>query len=139
MRTVSCATALLSIILVGAGCKSGPSLVGKWTGAAGRAGNIDYDFKEDKTFAMTVLGATVKGDYKLDGETLTITAKDLDIPGLDPKMAAQLKNNPQSGINKPQTLKLKFVSNDEVSLTGSNPAMPSSSGSTTLKRVKEGS
>ncbi len=137
MRTLLCATALLSIALVGAGCKKGNSLEGKWTAQAG-AVPIDFEFKADNTFT---LGAKVMqytltqtGDYKLDGGKLTMTPKDINVVGLPAAALAQIKAQSKLGTSK--TVDIKFVSDDEASLSGAPTPGGGDNQSVTLKRVK---
>ncbi|GEM_PF-4297579 len=146
MRKTLCATALVTVALLGAGCKKGPDIVGKWN--APSAANVEFDFKADKTFTMGLKLGTIsintKGDYALEGDTLTLTVKDIDAPGAPPQAVAAAKQNPNFG--KPQTLKIKFASDDEISLTppsgtkgAASPTAIAGGGAMTLKRVKEGS
>ena len=138
MRKTLCALALVSLALFGAGCNKGPSLVGKWSAPAG-AGTVDFEFKGDDTFTMGTkmgqMGMTAKGAYKLTGDKLSLTIKDLDMPGLPPAVLAQAKSSPE--FSKPQEVAVKFVSDDELSMSGVPGAGGKGAGQAiTLKRAK---
>ncbi len=139
MRNTLSALALLSVVLLGAGCKKGPSLVGKWNAQEG-AGNVDMEFKPDNTYTMATkagqFGMTAKGDYKLAEGKLSLTTKDFDAPTLPPALVQKAKASPDFG--KPKDLNIKFVSDDEISLSGLQAAgAPGQAHDLTLKRVKE--
>lgn len=138
MRTLLCATALVSLALLGAGCKKGPSLEGKWNGTVGQA-TVDAEFNADKSFSFAMkagaLNITQKGEYKLDADKLTLTSKDIVMPGLSPALLEQAKKSPE--FSKPKVVDIKFASDDEFSL--SNFPGTSGAGATqgiTFKRVK---
>lgn len=139
MRTLFCAAALLPIALLGAGCKSGPSLVGKWTGTMkGQTGTFDFTTDNKMSFGIKQGPAdvTITGDYKVEGDTVTITMKDIDLKGLPPATADMVKKmakQQMSGVlNKPEKNKIAFTSDDQVTLSGSKGE------AITLSRVKEG-
>lgn len=148
-----CATALVGVALVGAGCKKSSPIVGKWN-ATQQGGTLDFEFKPDDTFTIAIkagiINMTAKGDYKLNGDTLTLTMKDLDMPGLSPDMIAKAKSMPGSNFGKPQDLKVQFPSADELTLSGGSGAMGAlasdasknqgaKGGAVSLKRVKDAS
>ena len=132
MRTLPLAALLL---LACAGCKRGPSVVGKW-GATASGGTLEVEFKEDGNFAWstTIRGKTiaVRGDYKLDGDTLSLTRKEIDAPGMRPEDVARAKATP--AFSEPLRVKVVAVSADEISLAGLPKAV--SPGAVTLKRLK---
>ncbi len=141
MRNTLCATALLTIALLGAGCKKASPLVGKWTGpvsANAAGGTATYEFKPEGGFSLATQQGpatiTMTGDYKLDGENVTITMKDVQATGLPEQAKAFLPMIKKSATAKPLKAKLKVVSNDEVSLEG----IEGGKGAATLTRVKEG-
>jgi hypothetical protein len=137
MRTLLCATALLSIAFVSAGCKKGNSLEGKWNAQAGTI-PIDFEFKADNTFTLgaKVMQYTLSqtGDYKLDGEKLTMTPKDINVSGLPAAALTTIKSQAKLGTAK--TVDIKFVSEDEVTLSGAPTPGGSDNQAVTLKRVK---
>lgn len=141
MRNTLCATALVALALLGAGCKKASPIVGKWN-ATESAGTVEMEFKPDNTFTLSSkaaqFGVTAKGDYKLDGEKLSLTTKDIDAPGLPPALLAKAKQSPD--FSKPKDVTVKFTGDDEVSMSGlqANGA-PGQEHALTLKRVKEGS
>ena len=132
MRTLPLAALLL---LACAGCKRGPSVVGKWE-ANTSGGTLAVEFKEDGGFAWstTIRGKTiaVTGDYKLDGDSLVLTRKEIDAPGMRPEDVTRAKATPTFG--EPLTMKVVAVSADEISLAGLPKSM--SKGAVTLKRAK---
>ena len=142
-----CATALVSIALLGAGCKKGDPIVGKWTGAmAGKAlppgVSATYEFKPDKAMAVVAqqgpITMTMTGVYALEGENLTITFKDVQTTGV-PQEQAGLVDSLLAPIKKqltakPIQAKMKVVSDDEISLSAEGGKE-----STTLTRIKENS
>ncbi len=137
MRTLLCATALLSIALIGVGCKKGNSLEGKWNAQAGTI-PIDFEFKPDNTFTLAAkvgqYTMSQTGDYKLEAEKLTMTPKDINVSGLPAAAMTQIKS--QAKLGTPKTVDIKFVSDDEISLSGSPTPGGSDNQSVTLKRVK---
>ena len=146
MRNMLCAAALLSIALVGAGCKKASPIVGKWTGGLGTQTGT-FEFKPDNTMSISAknmgMEMVFSGDYKLEGENLSITMKDVDIKGGDPKTTDMIKKLMKGQTGKEEKSTVKFVSDDEMSMTSSNAGGLTKSATTppaiTLKRVKEGS
>ena len=134
MRTLLCAAALFSIALLGAGCKKASPLVGKWDasiqGPMGPA-NVGFEFTDANAFTMTLGPVNVKGDYKIEGEKLTLTVKDFEGQGVTAANKEAAKK--AGGMDKPMDMTVKFVSDDEISLSG-GAGMPG--GGTTFKRVK---
>lgn len=137
MRNLLCAATLIVLALVG--CKKASPLVGKWNTQVG-AGSLDFEFKPEGTFTIGTkfgqMAMTEKGEYKLDGESLTLTPKDVEAPGLPAAVLAKAKQDPSFG--KAQEIKVKFTSDDEISLSGLPKAGGVAGQSVTLKRVKEG-
>lgn len=138
MRKTFGALAVASFVLIGAGCHRGPSLVGKWDADQGMS-NVEFEFKPDNTYAMTSkvgqMTITAGGDYKLDGDKLTVTTKSFDAPGLPPALLAQAKKSPDFG--KPRDMTLKFASDDQIDLSGIQMgAVAAGPQSVSLKRVK---
>ena len=132
MRTLPLAALLL---LACAGCKRGPSVVGKWEASA-NGGTLEVEFKEDGTFSWStaIRGKTiaVRGDYKLDGDALALIRKEIDAPGMRPEDIARAKATPAFG--EPLNVKVVTVSPDAISLTGLPKAV--SAGAVTLKRAQ---
>lgn len=108
----------LLVALVAAGCKHGPSLVGKWTasGPSG-AGGVTLTFTQDGKFNQVGGGngmaATTDGTYteSPDSVTFTVTSIKVDNPAFQ-KMLDQQVHLPikQSGS-------LKWNSDDSVAMT----------------------
>lgn len=136
-----CATALLSMALLGAGCKKGPTLVGKWNGTVssptGQSATATYEFKPEGGFTQVIpqgpATMTITGDYRIEKDDLTIDLKDVQTQGVPKQYEATVKNVFKAMIAKPLKAKVKFVSDDEVSLSTDGKK-----GGATLKRVKEG-
>ena len=107
------------LLLALGGCRKGPSVVGKWTAQA-NGGSLEVEFKEDGTFSWStaIRGKTiaVRGDYKLDGESLALTRKEIDAPSLLPAEIARAKAAPAFG--KPLDARVAFISGDEIRLSG---------------------
>lgn len=133
MRTPLLTLAILSAALLGVGCKKGPELAGKWNATAGGQ-TIEVEFKPDNTFTMGSGPMKAKGDYKLAGEKLTLTTKDVEIPGLPPALVAKAKQMPDFG--KPKDTTIKFVNDDEVSISGLAATGAAPAQALTLTRVK---
>ena len=131
-----CATALVSIALIGAGCKKGPDIVGKWNAQAG-GGSADFEFKSDNTFTLSAKVAqfqlTQKGDYKLDDKKLVLTTKDIEAPGLPASAIEMAKKSPK--FSQPQSIDIKFDTDDQITLSGF-PGAPAGSKPLTLTRSK---
>jgi hypothetical protein len=136
MRNTLCATALVAIALLGAGCKKEPSLVGKWTGTMQNQ-QAEFEFKADNTMTISSkqgpASVVFNGDYKAEGEKVTMTLKDVKMQGVPPAMESMAKNALKPMLNKPETNTVKFASDDSVSITGTGNKTIS------LTRVKESS
>lgn len=157
MKTVLAVAAVIALGAIATGCKRGPDLAGKWTGTMnGMTATFEFAPDDKVTVSTTTPGGQINllGDYKVSGEELTLNLTDVQAPGLDDKRAGMVKQSLASVLNKPTTMKMTFVSPDELSLTekkapGTKP--PSSEkkapgtnaaaapAAMTLKRVKEGS
>lgn len=144
MRNTLCAVALLSIAFVGAGCKKGPSLVGKWTGAvqgpaAASGATATYEFKDGGGFVLTTgqgqASVSISGDYTQDKENLTVNMKDIKLTGIPKQFEAMAKSQFKTMTSKPLKAKVTFVTDDSISFL----AEGSKTAATTLTRVKEGS
>ena len=140
MRKTLCATALVALALLGAGCKKASPIVGKWTGAmqgaaAASGASATYEFKDDKTMSIVTqqgpANLTISGTYALDGENLTINFKDVTASGVPKEAAAYVDLMKKGLVAKPINAKLKVVSDDSLSLSGEG-----GKNSTTLTRVK---
>lgn len=75
----------------------------------------------DGTAAMNAkvgpIQVTTSETYKLDGDKLTLTTKNVDVKGGQPGQADYIKKFAQSQIGKEQTNTVKFVGDDQASLT----------------------
>lgn len=146
MKTVLAVATLLAFGLMGSGCKRSPSIVGKWNGTIlGMAGTFDFAADEKATVSVTTAGGQINllGEYKVEKDEFTLNLTDVQTPGQDARGAGMVKQSLAGALNKPVTMQMAFVSPDEVSFTQKKPvgakAAASTSGSMTLKRVKEGS
>ena len=105
------------------GCAQGPSLVGRWKGTF-NGFPATVEFKPDDTFtahtAMKRGGLEAQGDfngtYELQGETLTVTQKAVDIKGLAEPLETMAKGYVEKENNRPHTGKVTFKTNDEVEI-----------------------
>lgn len=138
MRNPLGALALLAITVLAAGCKKADPIVGKWSASA-NGGSLNFEFKPDSTFTMAAQGGamslTFKGDYKLAGDTLSLTVKDVE----PPSWKGLMEKDPNFG--KPTDMKATFASDDELSIGPANGAAkpggtPLAAGNMTLQRVK---
>lgn len=122
------------IASVSLGCAK-PTVVGKWQGTVpipgqGTAVPATVDYKADGTMEQvmtTPVGPiTVTGTYKVDGDTLTTTGKDIKLNGnaLPPMLAARV---PASAMTNSATFKLD----------GDNLNMSSGGKDIAFTRVKE--
>jgi len=67
-RTAILGTVIIGISLLVAACDKG--MEGTFQD---ELGVMRYDFKSDGKVEMTVMGATVVGDYEMDGDHITVT------------------------------------------------------------------
>ncbi|RYG88133.1 hypothetical protein EON77_01065 [bacterium] len=138
----------LVLALALAGCKAN-SLDGKWNvqGVEGQlpGTTATYEFANGQaTMILNIqsaqtgqIGATITGPYKLEGEKLTLDAKDIKIDDskVNP-MYKQFLSSPQmkaamtKGLAENKEYTLKFDSSDQVLLTGKQGK------TVTLTRVK---
>jgi hypothetical protein len=142
------ASAVLIAVLFVAGCKSGPSLDGKWNMTGGSMGQMPpgstatMEFSGGKMTMVMVgkddqtgeLGITANGTYELKETTLTMKVTDVKLD--TSKVKAEVKPmieqflKPETfkeQLNKDTEFKVTFVSDKEVTLA-------SKGGTTTLKK-----
>ncbi|RYG27127.1 hypothetical protein EON82_00570 [bacterium] len=144
MKSVLAAVTVLALGLAGAGCKRSPSLVGKWAGTMqGMAGTFEFAADDKMTISVTTPGGQINllGDYKVVKDEATLNLTDVQVPGQNAQRTGMVKGSLASVLNKPTTMKITFVSEDEVSLSEKKLPTPkpatSPIGAMTLKRVKE--
>ena len=108
-----------------AGCGGGNKLVGTWKGDMSGA-TATITFNADNTMVIEASNPMtpaqkikMKSDYKLDGEKLTVTLKDVSLEGAKPEEQAQFKKFFESQLNKSETSTIKFNSDTEVVVTDS--------------------
>lgn len=140
MRNLLCATALLFVALVGEGCKKSPSLEGKWN-ATLKNYPATLEFKPGGALAITInisnprlpkpISIVMSGTYKVEGEKLTQTLTDIQVPGQPPMIAQAMKQGAGGKLNKPETGTVKFTSDDAATLTDAD-------GTVAITRVKDG-
>ena len=128
--------AALAILLALAGCRKGPDLVGRWNAVAGDK-TIEVEFKPDGAYAIGTSKMKAKGEYKLDGDRLTLTPKDVEMPGFPAGEMARVK----AALARvpPTETRIRFTGDDAISISG----LPGSKGpgkadapAVDLKRVK---
>jgi hypothetical protein len=108
-------------------------LPGEWdVTSVGETGSFTFD--KDGTFTSSTdrdkVKTDMKGDYKLDGKTLTLTVRSMDVETSDPKqkdMVDAFKGATKELLNKPMPGTIEWKSKDEAVMTGFG-------GSTSLKR-----
>lgn len=109
---------LVAIALVG--CKTSPSIVGHWTGTS-KGVPATMDYKPDGTFrvSLEMRGNTIvfTGDYKVAGDTMTETFRELELPGKPPAIVATVKKTMANEFDKPQVSKLTWASADSVTMS----------------------
>ena len=141
MRKTLGALALVCIALLGAGCKKASPLVGKWSTSSGVT-SLELEFKPENAYTMAIkVGGRefdLIGDYKLEGDSLTITPKDVNLPGLSAAQLAVAKTQVAGEMGKPTALVAKFPTDDQLSLTSSGASKGIIGKSTLLTRVKTG-
>lgn len=140
MRKTLGALVLVSVTLAGTGCKKASPLVGKWNVTQGQA-STEVEFKPESAFTMAIKLGTIEfdlsGDYKLDGENLTLTLKDVNVPKLSATQQAQAKATFASQMGRAQTMTAKFPTDDQLVLTSTGNGLGMLGKSNTLTRVKD--
>ena len=124
------ALGLIALVLVG--CKASPSIVGRWTGTT-KGVPATMEYKADGTFrdSLEIRGNTIVfvGDYKIMGDTMTETFRELELPGKPPAIVAGVKKSMAGEFDKPQVSKLTWASADSVTMSDKD-------GPITLTRAK---
>lgn len=117
MRTVLAMMATLVALTVLAGC-GGKSVVGKWdlamsstdpqmgVGLAAMGTMKEaMEFKDDDSFAVTVVGNTMEGTYKMDGNKVILAPKE-GAPGLAKDLTLSEDGNTMTGTEGLVTMTL---------------------------------
>lgn len=123
--------ALLLCVLVcavAAGCKSGPSLTGTWTGSGNFSGiqaELEQTFDDSGNISITTkmknpldqkdITVTMKGNYSMKGsDKVEAELKSYTFTGLTPAMEGAFKTEMDKQLNKKQTIGLEWVDNDTI-------------------------
>lgn len=130
--------ALLAVVVL-AGCKSGPSLDGKWNMSGGTMGQMPpgstatMEFSGDKVTMVMIgkdeksgeLGINANGTYTLKESAMTMKIEDVKLdtskvkPEVKPMIEQFLKPEDfKAQMNKDAEFKVTFVSDKEVTLAG---------------------
>lgn len=137
-------TSILLAVVVLAGCKSGPSLDGKWNVSGGNLSQMPpgssatMEFSGSNfTMAMRTkdaqtgeLGITVNGTYELKEKALKLTATDVKVDSskVKPEVKAMVDQfvkpeDMKKQMNDASDFTVTFVSEKEVTLAGKNGSM----------------
>lgn len=114
----------ISIALL-SGCAK-DKIVGEWTFAQGpMSGTIN--FKGDKTYDMIMSGMgqsiTLKGTYKVEGNTMKSTLTGFDAPGMDPGMKKTMEQGLEKEKGKESSGEIKWNGDDEFTTTMGTQSM----------------
>lgn len=113
VRSLSAIVALLTLLLVGLGCKQGPEIVGLWDTTI-QSYPATIEFKEDGSFVSKADAGLVKvsskGTYKLEGEQLTMTGTDVKLEGME--LPESQRKAITSRLNQAQTTKIIWSGQD---------------------------
>lgn len=139
MRRACLAILLATVAFVLTGCRSGPSLVGRWQGSFKSIPAV-FEFRRDNTFSAHAdasgLGvkakATIDGTYAIDGEKLTITFTKVETHDVPAPVKALVESSFAKDKGTPHTGTISFTSQDEVKVSGEGL-------DTTLTRIKDAS
>lgn len=134
------ALALCAVAVVG--CAKPDPLIGTWTGQI-QTMEFTMNFKADKTYEMGMSNAaqkvkiTLNGDYKREGDKLTMTPRGVKTEGMPAELKSMVEEQMKKDTGKSQTGTIKFKNDDEVEISGfgqggSNAALNTA----TLKRKK---
>lgn len=109
---------VLSIALL-SGCAK-DKIAGEWTFSQGPfSGTVN--FKADKTYDMTLSGKdqsiTLKGTYKVEGNTMKSTLSSFDAPGMDASMKKMMEQGLEKEKGKETSGEIKWNGDDEFTTT----------------------
>jgi hypothetical protein len=105
MKTTFALAALACVVLFAAGCGSSSQnlIVGKWEAGEG-GGKLTAEFSKDGTAKLTMLGQTMQGTYKINGDDLEWT-----LGGTTKKCNVKVAANELEMTSEGQTVKYKRV------------------------------